>query len=119
MLEAVDLDAALSKEEYQRVFPPLEERLRRLQYALLEAEIPTVVAFEGWDAAGKGTIIQRLTRKLDPRAFQAFPGRRPPSSSSATTSSGATRPACPKTATWPCSTTPGTGACSWTGSRSG
>ena len=57
--------------------PPLEERLRRLQYALLEAEIPTVVAFEGWDAAGKGTIIQRLTRKLDPRAFQAWPGSPP------------------------------------------
>ncbi|HEU0090947.1 MAG TPA: phosphate--AMP phosphotransferase, partial [Vicinamibacteria bacterium] len=77
MLETVDLDAALSKDEYRRVFPPLEERLRRLQYALLEAEVPTVVAFEGWDAAGKGTVIQRLTRKLDPRACQAWPGSPP------------------------------------------
>jgi polyphosphate kinase 2 (PPK2 family) len=77
VLEAVDLDVSLSKDEYQRVFPDLEERLRRLQYALLEAEVPTVVLFEGWDAAGKGTVIQRLTRKLDPRAFRAWPGAPP------------------------------------------
>jgi polyphosphate kinase 2 (PPK2 family) len=77
VLEKVDLDRALDKDEYRRVFPDLQERLRRLQYALLEAEIPTVVVFEGWDAAGKGTVIQRLTRKLDPRAFRAWPGAPP------------------------------------------
>jgi hypothetical protein len=52
VLEAVDLDAALSKEEYQRVFPPLEERLRRLQYAA-GGEIPTV-ALRGLGRGGKG-----------------------------------------------------------------
>lgn len=77
MLETVDLDAALSRDEYESVFPPLQEKLRQLQYALLEAEIPTVVVFEGWDTAGKGTVIQRLTRKLDPRAFRAWPGTPP------------------------------------------
>jgi polyphosphate kinase 2 (PPK2 family) len=77
VLEKVDLDLALSREEYQSVFPDLQERLRRLQYALLEAEVATVVVFEGWDAAGKGTVIQRLTRKLDPRAFRAWPGAPP------------------------------------------
>lgn len=77
MLEEVDLDRSLSRAEYQRVFPDLQERLRRLQYALLEAEIPTVVVFEGWDASGKGTIIQRLTERLDPRAFRVYPGSPP------------------------------------------
>ena len=77
MLEEVDLDRSLSKAEYQRVFPDLQERLRRLQYALLEAEIPTVVVFEGWDASGKGTVIQRLTERLDPRAFRVHPGAPP------------------------------------------
>lgn len=74
MLEEVDLDRSLAKAEYRRVFPDLQERLRRLQYELLEAEIPTVVVFEGWDASGKGTIIQRLTQRLDPRAFRVHPG---------------------------------------------
>jgi polyphosphate kinase 2 (PPK2 family) len=77
VLEVVDLDRSLSKAEYQRVFPDLQERLRQLQYALLEAEIPTVVVFEGWDASGKGTIIQRLTERLDPRAFRVHPGAPP------------------------------------------
>ena len=77
MLEEFDLDRSLSRAEYQRVFPDLQERLRRLQYALLEAEIPTVVVFEGWDASGKGTIIQRLTERLDPRAFRVHPGAPP------------------------------------------
>ena len=77
MLDTVDLDLRLSRDEYQAVLPELQERLRRLQYALLEAEIATVVVFEGWDAAGKGTVIQRLTQKLDPRAFRAWPGSPP------------------------------------------
>jgi polyphosphate kinase 2 (PPK2 family) len=77
VLEEVDLGRTLAKAEYQRVFPDLQERLRQLQYALLEAEIPTVVVFEGWDASGKGTIIQRLTERLDPRAFRVYPGTPP------------------------------------------
>jgi polyphosphate kinase 2 (PPK2 family) len=77
VLETVDLDVRLSKEQYQQQFPVLQESLRRLQYQLLEAEVPTVVLFEGWDAAGKGTIIRRLTAKLDPRAFRAWPGAPP------------------------------------------
>jgi polyphosphate kinase 2 (PPK2 family) len=77
VLEEVDLGRSLSKPAYQRVFPDLQERLRQLQYALLEAEIPTVVVFEGWDASGKGTIIQRLTERLDPRAFRVHPGAPP------------------------------------------
>lgn len=77
MLDAVDLSRKLSKIEYQREFPALQERLRQLQYALLTAEVPTVLLFEGWDAAGKGTVIRRLTEKLDPRAFRAWPGAPP------------------------------------------
>src|SRR6267142_2301718 len=45
--------------------------------AMLEAVDATVVLFEGWDAAGKGTVIRRLTEKLDPRAFRAWPGAPP------------------------------------------
>jgi len=77
MLEALDLGRTLARAEYQRTFPALQERLRRLQYALLDAEVPTVVLFEGWDAAGKSSVIQRLTEKLDPRAFRAWPGAPP------------------------------------------
>src|SRR5262245_25004567 len=77
VLETVDLSRQLTKARYQELLPPLQERLRALQYRLLEAEVPTVIVFEGWDAAGKGTTIQRLTARLDPRAFRAWPGAPP------------------------------------------
>ena len=38
-----------------------------------EARIRTVVAFEGWDAAGKGGTIRRLKRALDPRNSRVIP----------------------------------------------
>jgi polyphosphate kinase 2 (PPK2 family) len=77
VLEAVDLARSLPKTRYQRAFPPLQERLRQLQYQLLEAEIPTIIVLEGWDAAGKGSTIGRLTERLDPRACRAYPGSPP------------------------------------------
>ncbi len=77
MLETADLSRSVSRERYRREFPPLQERLRQLQYALKDAEIPTLVVFEGWDAAGKSSVIQRLTEKLDPRAFRHSPGSPP------------------------------------------
>jgi polyphosphate kinase 2 (PPK2 family) len=77
MLETVDLDRRLSRARYQKLFGPLQERLRQLQYELKEAEIPTVVVLEGWGASGKGGVIQRLSERLDPRAFRAYPGSPP------------------------------------------
>ena len=77
MLDAVDLDRELPRAEYKEVFGGLQERLRALQYELLKAEIATVVLVEGWDAAGKSSTIQRMTERLDPRAFRAWPGAPP------------------------------------------
>lgn len=70
MLETIDLSQETSKEEYKRRFSSLQERLRLAQRALVQAKIPLVVVFEGWDAAGKGTAIERLVERLDPRGFK-------------------------------------------------
>jgi polyphosphate kinase 2 (PPK2 family) len=77
MLETLDLEAAVSRARLKRVLPGLQDRLRQLQYQLKQAEIATVVLFEGWDGAGKSTVIQRLTQCLDPRAFRQYPGAPP------------------------------------------
>lgn len=77
MLETLDLQRSLSRAEYKKLMPPLQERLRGLQYALKEAELATIVLFEGWDAAGKSSMIQRIAERLDPRAFRAWPGSPP------------------------------------------
>ena len=35
--------------------------------------MPVVIAYEGWDAAGKGGNISRLTQNLDPRGYEVVP----------------------------------------------
>jgi polyphosphate kinase 2 (PPK2 family) len=75
MLEKVDLTKKLGKQEYKERFPQLRQRLYDVQKTCWDAKIPTVVFFEGWDAAGKGTSINLLTRRLDPRGFKVYPIR--------------------------------------------
>jgi polyphosphate kinase 2 (PPK2 family) len=77
LLETVDLKRALSRSDYKQRMGTLQERLRALQYALKDAELATIVLFEGWDASGKSSMIQRLAERLDPRAFRAWPGAPP------------------------------------------
>ncbi|HUE05419.1 MAG TPA: hypothetical protein VMR62_38085 [Bryobacteraceae bacterium] len=70
MLEKVDLTRTLSKEEYKSRLPALQANLYELQLRTSEAGLPSVIVFEGWDAAGKGTSINVLTSRLEPRAFR-------------------------------------------------
>lgn len=70
MLEAVDLDKAVSKEAFRSEFPPLQQRLFELQRELRDAGIPLLVLFEGWAGAGKGEAVARLAERLDPRGFK-------------------------------------------------
>jgi polyphosphate kinase 2 (PPK2 family) len=70
MLEKVDLTKSLSKGEYKERLPYLRSRLYDLQKACWDANIPSVIIFEGWDASGKGTSINLLTQRLDPRGFK-------------------------------------------------
>ena len=51
----------------------LQERLARIQAAHLTHGHQTIIMFEGWDASGKGGIIQRLCAEWDPRWFEVWP----------------------------------------------
>ncbi len=77
MLETIDLKKKLAKTAYAKAMDPLQEKLRGLQYAAKEAEIPVIICLEGWDTAGKGMIVKKLTEKLDPRLFRVHPGSPP------------------------------------------
>ena len=77
MLETLDLTQSLSKAHYKKVMPRLQRRLHRLQRACWECKLATVVVFEGWDAAGKGTAISKLTQRLEPRGFSLYAIREP------------------------------------------
>lgn len=73
MLESVDLTRELPESDHRKRMPKLQERLRVLQQACLEAGLATSLVLEGWDAAGKGTLVFRLLEKLDPRGFKVRP----------------------------------------------
>ena len=77
MLEKVDLTRKLSKADYRAQVPYLRDRLYDLQKACWDANVPSVIVFEGWDAAGKGTSINLLTQRLDPRGFTLYPIQAP------------------------------------------
>ena len=70
MLETVDLTRTLPKQEYGEVFPALELRLGECQRAARERGVPLIGIFEGWDAVGKGTHINRIALALDARGFK-------------------------------------------------
>lgn len=73
VLSKVDLSKSVSKDEYKDKLDKYQEKLRLLQIEMFQAGIPTVIGFEGWDAAGKGGAIRRLTAALDPLGFRVTP----------------------------------------------
>ena len=72
-LAGVDLSKTLTKEQYQKQLKELQKKLSRLHGELYQRRIPVVLAFEGWDAGGKGGAIKRLTQALDPRGYEVHP----------------------------------------------
>ncbi len=72
-LETVDLSHSLTRDEYDKTLPKLQDELRRLQHLCYIRRIPAVIVYEGWDAAGKGGNIRRLIRELDPRGYEVIP----------------------------------------------
>ncbi|MGC9528857.1 MAG: polyphosphate:AMP phosphotransferase [Limnospira sp.] len=69
-LAAVDLSLSFSSDEYKEKLPHQQARLGRMQQTIYEKQVPVLILFEGWDAAGKGGAIKRLTDILDPRSYE-------------------------------------------------
>ena len=72
-LSEISLDKELSEEEYKKELKNLQSKLSELHNKLYRRKIPVVIAYEGWDAAGKGGNIKRITGALDPRGFEVHP----------------------------------------------
>lgn len=99
-LDDVDLTQTMSSLESQPRIASAQKRLLHLRLfsAGLLGPAPhapgLVVLFEGFDAAGKGGAIRRLTAGLDSRHVRVVPITTPPWGRCATTSSGASPPRC-------------------------
>jgi AMP-polyphosphate phosphotransferase len=73
MLNTVDLSLTLDQEEYSSSLIKYQVALFSLAYQVYLQQRPVVIIFEGWDAAGKGGAIRRITEKIDPRGYVVYP----------------------------------------------
>lgn len=72
-LNDISLDRTIEEADYKEELRRLQARLNTLHYRLYRKKIPVVIAYEGWDAAGKGGNIKRITGALDPRGYEVHP----------------------------------------------
>jgi AMP-polyphosphate phosphotransferase len=72
MLSSLDMTAALDKDTYKHDLVLNQVALAQLGYQVYVQQRPVVLLFEGWDAAGKGGAIKRVTEKLDPRGYSVY-----------------------------------------------
>ncbi|MBR6329477.1 MAG: polyphosphate:AMP phosphotransferase [Lachnospiraceae bacterium] len=72
-LSEIPLDKRVSPAEYDTRLKELQDRLSELHNRIYLNKIPVIIGYEGWDAAGKGGNIKRLTAALDPRGFEVHP----------------------------------------------
>ena len=72
-LANVDLSLSLGSKTYARKLADLQKQLAQIQQAYLFSDQSAVIVFEGWDAAGKGGTIRRISMAMDPRSFKVWP----------------------------------------------
>jgi polyphosphate kinase 2 (PPK2 family) len=69
VLGSFDLRRALPPREYEKAMAAEQLRLRAVHFRMYERRVPVMAVFEGWDAAGKGGAIKRVTETLEPRGY--------------------------------------------------
>ncbi|MBM6927258.1 polyphosphate:AMP phosphotransferase [Pseudoflavonifractor phocaeensis] len=72
-LAQADLTQTLEEKEYRKQLKKCRAKLAALHNELYRKKVPVVIAYEGWDAAGKGGNIKRLASALDPRGYEVLP----------------------------------------------
>jgi len=76
-LLALPLDQKLSSADYEAKREKWLGRLNRATRAAQAAHRSIIFVFEGWDAAGKGGAIRRLTSAIDARDYRVIPVAKP------------------------------------------
>ena len=72
ILDHVDLSATLTGKTYEKQLDKYQRQLYKLAWKARKRRRYTVAVFEGWDAAGKGSAIRRVTQAIDARLYQVI-----------------------------------------------
>ena len=70
MLKNFVKTAQPEKEAVKAALKVEQAKLAANQMRIKEAKLPVMVIFEGWGAAGKGSVIGRVIKSIDPRFFR-------------------------------------------------
>ena len=73
VLDHMKLRRKLTKKDYRKQLAVVQARLANLASAAVQKKIPTILVFEGPDAAGKGGCIRQITEVLDARYYKVHP----------------------------------------------
>jgi AMP-polyphosphate phosphotransferase len=73
VLDKLDMSQHLSRQRFKTAIEEQQSRLNLLQRKASANGVSTIAVFEGWDAAGKGGAIRRITAALDARDYQVTP----------------------------------------------
>ena len=73
ILSSLDMTLNVEGVEYNRELQEQRGRLAHLHRKAKEKGVSTVLVFEGWDAAGKGGTVRRMTAALNARDVQVIP----------------------------------------------
>ena len=66
-------ETAFTKEQCQETLNNLQIEMLELHYLLFKRQIPLIIMYEGWDAAGKGGNITRIARYMNPLGYDVIP----------------------------------------------
>jgi polyphosphate:AMP phosphotransferase len=72
VLDQLDMTCRLGPSQFERDLELQQGRLNLLQHKARGKGVSTIVVFEGWDAAGKGGAIRRITAALDARDYEVI-----------------------------------------------
>ncbi|HBR96733.1 MAG TPA: polyphosphate:AMP phosphotransferase [Gammaproteobacteria bacterium] len=73
ILSTLDMTQQLERPDYKTQLKKQQSRLNRLYREAKARGISSMLVFEGWDAAGKGGAIRRLTAAMDSRDYRVLP----------------------------------------------
>ncbi len=72
LLDTLDLSLSIDKKDYNDQLQHYQGKLNKLVRTAREQKKSTILLFEGWDAAGKGGAIRRITSAIDARSYRVI-----------------------------------------------
>ncbi len=72
ILDHIDIEQSLKQSDYKQALKDYQTQLYELAWEAHNRGISCINVFEGWDAAGKGGVIRRITGATDARLYQVI-----------------------------------------------